>query len=849
MAAAAAAAALLLPRLDVAEAGRRKQLRRPGRGAGGGSGRSGRCRRVRAATPQQQSSTHTRWDPVRELMRRLHSAQSATTATPSDTTTTTTTIADTTQQQASTIPRRALMQAAAAIACTALARDTPAAASTTTASWLGEAEGGEAVASIANMSAPIVITKGSRVYDARPIGQPLAVTEHKGDVIAELTSARVVYLGESERLPDPHDQQLELEIVKATVDRLRADAIAAREKDAPWINRQVTIALGFCPQPYQDVLDDYIAGRVELSAIEDRVVGSLPENRWEGYVPLLKYARENRLRLAAAAPPPEVLRLVQAHGIAALRSSDKKRYGPPLRGFPYPHDSVSISASSSAFTPSPYRYAQARAVVEYSAATVIAKELQNRNTLVVAITGASHVRFGRYGTGVPARLAQQVFPPKKAGGGGAKDQVVILLNPERQRIRTEGDVPEAEFLWYAAAKPCTENCFDRAEAGVERGVISPDILQRFLDLDSNPLLSAAARRFQGLRERWLADPQFVTRLLVEESISITTTLIAEVQKRGPRFWAEIQYVATDVIRGSVVDFFTVWLPAPTLSFHNAGLEEASNLPGWLSTLRSLPENAFQRAMNGEKWSLADRILSVFASGAKLFGVGVVANLGTLSITNAFVRWKGGKNNNNSGVKQSPVLKTSLVYGTFLATSSNLRYQFIAGVVEHWLADYLLVEWPLAGAFLSFVTRTANSFWGTSQWIDTARFFQLQSKTAEPEASPATDASTVAASLESVHITTQPYAESNDCLMLDLLDETTFQQQSREVLELERQQELLSMILSTPAQESMIGSAAAEEDLTGVSYAVSVVDSCTADASDVQSIMHASDVQSIMQEVQ
>lgn len=71
---------------------------------------------------------------------------------------------------------------------------------------------------------------------------------------------------------------------------------------------------------------------------------------------------------------------------------------------------------------------------------------------------------------------------------------------------------------------------------------------------------------QGLRERWLADPRFLQRLAIEETISITTTVLAQYQRRGDRFWQEIEYVITDSVRGAVVDFFTVWLPAPTLSF-------------------------------------------------------------------------------------------------------------------------------------------------------------------------------------------------------------------------------------------------------------------------------------------
>lgn len=74
--------------------------------------------------------------------------------------------------------------------------------------------------------------------------------------------------------------------------------------------------------------------------------------------------------------------------------------------------------------------------------------------MIVVVTGASHVTYGTRGTGLPARISKKMQK---------KNQVVILLDPERQQIRREGEVPVADFLWYSAASPCSRNCFDRAE--------------------------------------------------------------------------------------------------------------------------------------------------------------------------------------------------------------------------------------------------------------------------------------------------------------------------------------------------------------------------------------------------
>jgi hypothetical protein len=74
--------------------------------------------------------------------------------------------------------------------------------------------------------------------------------------------------------------------------------------------------------------------------------------------------------------------------------------------------------------------------------------------MLIVVTGASHVTYGSRGTGVPARISRKLQK---------KNQVVILLDPERQFIRREGEVPVADFLWYSAARPCSRNCFDRVE--------------------------------------------------------------------------------------------------------------------------------------------------------------------------------------------------------------------------------------------------------------------------------------------------------------------------------------------------------------------------------------------------
>jgi hypothetical protein len=94
-------------------------------------------------------------------------------------------------------------------------------------------------------------------------------------------------------------------------------------------------------------------------------------------------------------------------------------------------------------------------------------------------------------------------------------------------------------------------------------------------------------------------------------------------------------------------------------------------------LGSVPDNAFQRARVGESFDLQTRALAVILGGMKLFGVGFISSIGTLSVSNGV--WAARKVMNpeltkKPLTKRSPIFKTAFVYGSFLGLSANLRYQ-------------------------------------------------------------------------------------------------------------------------------------------------------------------------------
>jgi hypothetical protein len=91
----------------------------------------------------------------------------------------------------------------------------------------------------------------SRVYDATVIGEPQAVgKEARRRVWEKLIAARVVYLGESELVPDRDDRVLELEIVR----KLAAGCAEA--------GRSISLALEAFPCDLQEQLNRFMDGRL-----------------------------------------------------------------------------------------------------------------------------------------------------------------------------------------------------------------------------------------------------------------------------------------------------------------------------------------------------------------------------------------------------------------------------------------------------------------------------------------------------------------------------------------------------------------------------------------------------------
>jgi len=125
-------------------------------------------------------------------------------------------------------------------------------------------------------------------------------------IIPKLADKRVVFVGETHNRLDHHLTQLEI------IRRLHA------------LHPRLAIGMEAFQQPFQAVLDDYIAGRLS----EDELLrGTEYYTRWRFdyrlYAPILRYAREQQLPVIALNLPAELTRKVGREGLAALTAEEQ----------------------------------------------------------------------------------------------------------------------------------------------------------------------------------------------------------------------------------------------------------------------------------------------------------------------------------------------------------------------------------------------------------------------------------------------------------------------------------------------------------------------------------------------
>ena len=256
--------------------------------------------------------------------------------------------------------------------------------------------------------------------------QPLSVPT----VLSDLSEATVVYLGETHDRPADHEAQLEI--------------IQALHQRQP----QLAIAMEMFQQPYQSVVNRYLAGEItEAQLQQDSEFDRRWGFAWEYYAPILRYARVQELPVIALNVPTEVTRQVATDGLESLSDRDRQ-WIPPLSEIHTDNpdyrqwlQDIYSGHSNHGVSDGFETFLQAQVLWDETMAAGIAEFVQRHpGTQVVVLAGQGHILFGY---GIPDRVQRRL--------GDRLVQRSVLLNPNPE-TRAEADV--ADYFWINQTNDC-----------------------------------------------------------------------------------------------------------------------------------------------------------------------------------------------------------------------------------------------------------------------------------------------------------------------------------------------------------------------------------------------------------
>lgn len=219
----------------------------------------------------------------------------------------------------------------------------------------------------------------------------LSTAQSLPDLVADISSHRVIYIGETHDRYDHHLNQL------AVIEELH--------------DRGVSFAVGveFFQRPFQHYLDQYVAGE-----IDEKVLLKLTAyyKNWgydfRLYRPILEYARERGVALVALNAPSELVSRVSSKGLEGL-GGEWKRMLPEIQ---IPADASYSRRLERVFAMHPDadrqfdRFLQVQLLWdEYMAASAAAYLQENPDHKLVVLAGSGHVAGG---SGIPERVHSRV---------------------------------------------------------------------------------------------------------------------------------------------------------------------------------------------------------------------------------------------------------------------------------------------------------------------------------------------------------------------------------------------------------------------------------------------------------
>jgi hypothetical protein len=169
----------------------------------------------------------------------------------------------------------------------------------------------------------------------------------------------------------------------------------------------------------------------------------------------------------------------------------------------------------------------------------------------------------------------------------------------------------------------------------------------------------------GLADRRMANPEFVRYVATLVATEIVVTVISERTARGDDFWRELDYFTADLITFTLAEIVLTWVT-------HARASSVLSLRGGKPQASTIFDPGFTAAERGAALMRTGTML-----GTAGFALGIVGN-GTVEIGKA-IRERDDPSAPDAMQRLERVLWNAFLCGSFMAVSSNLRYQAVSKV--------------------------------------------------------------------------------------------------------------------------------------------------------------------------
>ena len=347
----------------------------------------------------------------------------------------------------------------------------------------------------------------------------------------------------------------------------------------------------------------------------------------------------------------------------------------------------------------------------------IKRNMRKRNkTCILLLTFVLQVAQGIDAFAVFSPRPQSIILKQKSQD--RKNDVLII---NRHRLNT-----------YQHRHSCLIQSISRNRGGEATNASSS--IRRTMNIFSFTPGTLRSSFLQQYRQRVAADPNFVSKSLLEVALAAGTQLTAEITKRGfSNMMRDVDFVMAGVLTAIAGKYYSMWRVAPTANVDETNAKEdpskyESEDCTKQSKTENVPTNAFQLTLlDGTKPTIYQRILAFIVPIPSLFQAGIIASLLGYGLTAMLITSRSIFLPSYVPLTATVnIIHACLFTGAFMAIVSNIRYQLLQGVIEPLIIDQIFrnrFSWLKMEVI--FLVRLANGLLGSSLAITGMRMFGLQ----------------------------------------------------------------------------------------------------------------------------